>query len=65
MRATPTITTYDGAGNAGKISQWSVGNNQSYGSVGATQNQITAFDFGNNTTFGRHFPFAFVASAEL
>jgi len=65
MRATPTITTYDGAGNAGKISQWSVGNNQSYGSVGATQNQITAFDFGNNTTFGRQFPFAFVASAEL
>jgi hypothetical protein len=65
MRATPTITTYDGDGNAGKISQWSVGNNQSYGSVGATQNQITAFDFGNNTTFGRQFPFAFVASAEL
>jgi len=65
MRATPTITTYDGDGNAGKISQWSVGNNQSYGSVGATQNQITAFDFGNNTTFGRQFPFAFVASSEL
>ena len=65
MRATPTITTYDGLGNAGRIAQWSVGNNQSYGSVGATQNQITAFDFGNNTTAGRHFPFAFVASAEL
>jgi hypothetical protein len=65
MRATPTITTYDGSGNAGKIAQWSVGNNQSYASVGATQNQITAFDFGNNTTFGRQFPFAFVASAEL
>jgi hypothetical protein len=65
MRATPTITTYDGDGNAGKISQWSVGNNQSYGSVGATQNQITAFDYGNNTTFGRQFPFSFVASAEL
>jgi hypothetical protein len=65
MRATPTITTYDGDGNAGRIAQWSVGNNQSYAGVGATQNQITAFDFGNNTTAGRHFPFAFVASAEL
>jgi len=65
MRATPTITTYDGSGNAGKIAQWGVGENQSYGSVGATQNQITAFDFGNNTTAGRSYPFAFVASAEL
>ena len=65
MRATPTITTYDGSGNAGKIAQWGVGENQSYGSVGATQNQITAFDFSNNTTAGRSYPFAFVASAEL
>ena len=65
MRGTPTITTYDGLGNSGRIAQWGVGNNQSYGSVGATQNQITAFDFGNNTTAGRSYPFAFVASAEL
>jgi hypothetical protein len=65
MRTSPTLTTYDGDGNAGKIAVWSVGTNQSYASVNVSQNQILAFNFGNNTTLGRSYLFAYTASAEL
>ncbi len=65
MRASPTITTYDGAGNSGRISAWGVGNNQTYSSLTVSQNQLLSFDFGYNSVAGRHYTFSYVASAEL
>lgn len=65
MRAAPTVTTYDGAGNSGRISAWSVGNNQTYSGLTVSQNQLLAFDFGYNSVAGRHYTFSYVASSEL
>jgi hypothetical protein len=65
MRASPTVTTYDGAGNSGRISAWGVGNNQTYSGLTVSQNQLLSFDFGYNSTAGRHYTFSYVASAEL